>query len=541
MPVRRPEKAGPLSGHVREGRRYLPEFVATGVLEMQDWVRDDLPDLLWPALVLAHYGTEAGRRFVDWQRNVQQELEHGVGPKLLGECLDGRLTSLDRLVGHHPESRVVILENATELGLLPRPVVDALSTYPERPGKWLMTDQIRSPTQDDLDLISRGIGQAIEDGHRESIIKCLSIWSAVQAGTFTCDATMRDLLKIYPTDMETRGLADTVVRASWGATKGAMLASDESRFDQSARWAKMFWDLSSARTMCVRKRGRRSEAEEDEGEMEDDSVATTLPDDPQTSQDGENLQGLATDLVSSYIEALETAPALLYDQEPQEVHAGLVYRAGREVIAALGSRDVWCIENGSHVARVLVEVRIYLSWMAAQDPSIYRRYQDFGRGKAKLYSRILDELPAEARTPDFGEAINEFDRLSHNDGGIDHRVVDTSDSFAGKSIRAMAGEVGLLDFYRRSYYVASGVSHSEWWSVELHAMEQCRNVLHRGHLIPSLTLNSGAEVELARSWVDQLYALIHESLRVLGTDASAVSEAFAWLEGEPPPSGPTTD
>lgn len=206
-------------------------------------------------------------------------------------------------------------------------------------------------------------------------------------------------------------------------------------------------------------------------------------------------------------------------------------RAGREVITVLGTPDLWCMEHGSHVVRVLVEVRIYLQWMAKQEPSIYRQFQEYGAGKAKLYARIMDELPPEGRQPGFEGAVEELERLSHNHDVIDHRVVDTHDSFAGgKSIRAMAEECGLLDLYRRAYYMASGVAHSEWWSVESHAMERCLNVLHRGHLIPSLSLNAGGNVELANSWVDQLYALIRGSLRTLGTDEKSVADAFAWLD-----------
>jgi hypothetical protein len=168
--------------------------------------------------------------------------------------------------------------------------------------------------------------------------------------------------------------------------------------------------------------------------------------------------------------------------------------------------------------------------MASQDPAIYRTYQEFGAGKAKLYARIVDELPDEARIAGFDEAIEELERLSHNDGVLDLRVIDTSDSFSGKSIRVMAQECGLLELYRHAYYIASGVSHSEWWSVETHAMERCLNVLHRGHLIPSLSLSVGANVPLAQSWVDQLYALIRISLQILRTDEAVVTDAFAWLE-----------
>ena len=278
-------------------------------------------------------------------------------------------------------------------------------------------------------------------------------------------------------------------------------------------------------TRCVRHR----DLDDIEAEPPDDVAA--LSDDVTELDDGSHLQRLAMDLVSSYVEALESSPARLYDKERQEVHAGLVARAGREVVAVLGARDLWCMEHGAHVMRVLVEVRIYLRWMAKQDPSIYAAYQAYGAGKAKLYKRIVSEVVHEPVRADIDEAMRELERLSHNDDILDLRIVDTSDSFAsGKSIRAMADECGLLDLYRQAYQMASGVAHSEWWSVETHCMERCLNVLHRGHLIPSLSRNTDGNVELARSWVDQLYALIQESLNILGTPEPQVRQAFAWLD-----------
>lgn len=93
----------------------------------------------------------------------------------------------------------------------------------------------------------------------------------------------------------------------------------------------------------------------------------------------------------------------------------------------------------------------------------------------------------------------------------------------------MAEEAGLLDSYRQAYSLSSGVVHSEWWSVETHVMEPCLNVLHGMHLIPSLSLNPGGNVELAISWVDQFYSLARAGLDILGTDEDAVIAAFAWV------------
>lgn len=524
--------SGPLSDHVRKGRVFKSPLAATGVLEIGDWFRDDLPDLIWPALVLAERGTADAVRFVRWQQDVLNDLAGSIEPQFAAECLDGRLTSLDRLAARDSQAEAIVRTRASERGLLTEPVVRALTSYPLRPAGWLVGPDFQAPDQASIDLLARALREAIADGHREAVIKCLGIWSHVQAGTLSSSATTIELLRSYPGDLSRRAQADSAIRAMWGAHRGMLVHEDANHFDAAIKWAKAFWGANSMTTRCVRQRDRASH--DSKNDAEPDFSADGDPSAPsEVPTDGAHLRQLAMDLLSSYVEALERAPARLHDHERQEVHAGLVARAGRDLITALGAPDLWCMEHGSHIIRVLVEVRIYLQWMATQDETIYRSFQEYGAGKAKLYARIMDELPAEARRPDFEEAMKEVERLSHNDGPLDHRSVDTRDSFAeGKSIRAMASECGLLDLYRQAYSMASGVAHSEWWSIETHAMERCLNVMHGGHLIPSLSLSAGGNVDLATSWVNQFYALVRQSLRILRTDATAVAAAFSWLEDD---------
>lgn len=515
-----------MSGHVRKGRRYLSPLAATGSLQIGDWVRDDLPDLLWPVLVLAEQGTIAGLKFTHWQKAVQQDLLGKVEPQVLADGLDGRLTSLDRLAAVDPAAERCVRERAIQHSLLSDAVERVLASYPagERPASWLIRSDFTVAGRAEIDFLARAIIEVLKDDHREGILKCLPIWSAVQAGRFRSSQETIDLLKVYPGDPATRPKADSVIRASWSAMKGLLNDRQPDYFDESKKWARVFWGVNSMTTGCLRERDNEEDAsvqQEEEGSILSPSVAP---------KGGENLQDLAMALLSSYVEALETAPSRFYDPERQEVHSGLVMRAGREVITALAAPDLWCMEHGAHIGRMLVEVRIYMEWMALQDPSIYKSYQHYGAGKAKLYARIASEIGEDRIDASVKDAIDELKRLSHNDEILDHRVVDTRDSFAeGKSVRSMAEECGLLDLYRHAYSLASGVSHSEWWSVETHAMERCQNVLHRGHLIPSLSLDPGGNVPLARSWVDQLHALIWISLQLLGTERRAVDEAFRWL------------
>lgn len=546
MSLRKPNQhSGPMAGHVRKGRVFKSPLAATGALVMENWIKDDFPDLLWPALVLAEQGDDSFRLFVKWQKAVQEGLAHHGAIEWVAEALDGRLSHLAALSAKFPEAAEIVFDEASLQGLLSEGVRSALASYPHLPAPWLLGDtEVAPPEQADLDLIQDALISVLRDGHREAIIKCFRTWSTVQAGTFRSSGPTIDLLKGYPGDPARLVEGDVTVRAMWGAHKGMVRVGDPNHFDEAIKWARVFWGANSMTSGCIRRRdiegpsGGPPEPANGEPAVQvesnvhsDDAEPIPMP------EGGENLRRFTMDVLGSFVEALETAPANLYANEGQEVVSGLVARAGRDLMAVLGAPDLWCLEHGAHIGRMLVETKIYLHWMAQQDPDIYRQFQEYGAGKAKLYARISDELPDKARTAGFRESIDELQRLSHNNDVIDHRTVDTRDTFAdGKSIRAMAEEAGLLDFYRQTYSLSSGVAHSEWWSVETHAMEPCLNVLHGMHLIPSLSLSLGGNVELATAWVDQFYSLAHTALRILGTDEEAISAAFAWMNDVEDPS-----
>lgn len=535
------QHSGPMAGHVRKGRVFKSPLAATGMLVMGNWIKDDFPDLLWPALVLAEQGNDSFRQFLKWQEAVQEKLAHHGEVPWVAETLDGRLSHLAALAVRFPDASEIAVEEANRNGLLSGGVLSALASYPHLPAPWLIGDiEVAPPKQSDLELIHDALLSVLRDGHREALMKCFRTWSAVQAGTFRSSGPTIDLLKHYPGDLAARAAVDTTVRAMWGAHKTMVQVDDPNHFAEATKWARVFWGANSMTSGCIRKGDIESPddglTESTDGEPDRQAASAVRSDQREPTSvpaGGENLRGFTMGVMSSFVEALETAPANLYANERQEVISGLVSRAGRELMAVLGAPELWCLEYGAHIGRMLVETTIYLHWMAQQDPAIYRQFQEYGAGKAKLYARISDELPDDARTAGFRESIDELQRLGHNHDVLDHRTVDTRDTFAdGKSIRAMAEEAGLLEFYRQAYSLASGVAHSEWWSVEKHVMEPCLNVLHGMHLIPSLSLNPGGNVELAISWVDQFYSLTRAGLSILGTDEDAVIAAFAWVSAD---------
>ena len=56
------------------------------------------------------------------------------------------------------------------------------------------------PGQAEVELLAKAVLEVLQDGHRKAIIKCLYIWSALQAGTFSTDAETIELLKYYTND-----------------------------------------------------------------------------------------------------------------------------------------------------------------------------------------------------------------------------------------------------------------------------------------------------------------------------------------------------
>lgn len=256
------QHSGPLAGHVRKGRVYKSPLAATGTLTIGNSFKDDLPDLLWPALVLAEQGNDRIHRLVRWQKAVQDGLAAHGETTLVAESLDGRLTHLAVLAAKFSDAAEIIVTEATRYGLLSESVRRALGSYPYMPAPWLAGQgEVHPPELAELHLTRSALLGVLKDGHREALLKCLRTWSTVQAGTFRSDERTIDILKNYPDDISTRPAADTAVRAMWGAHKSAVLVKEPNHFDEAIKWARVFWGTNSMTSRCIRK--SESDGEDD--------------------------------------------------------------------------------------------------------------------------------------------------------------------------------------------------------------------------------------------------------------------------------------
>jgi hypothetical protein len=513
---------GPLKGHFKQGRIYRPPLLAYDRMVLSDWVKDDLPDLLWPILLIARFGDEGIIRF----RKLQQLIIEALGEEALdahGIDFDGRLTSLDAI----PEvlrSQVlgIFRESSAAADAIPPQLPPVLHLYDEVPGAWLLLDPFAGADtqltpEEAANVLLRAMGDVVSEGHLNALVKCAPLGWRILRGKITFPASEVELLRDYPRNPETRGQVDAMIRSAFLAFKGPALGDDSDWHEAKIAWARSFWRQNWQRLPCLPEEQESIEESED---TEDPDPADNGGD-VDLAATAEQALGRVAEMFKAFLrQALDpAAPVDLYSPARHEVTCGLVARATRVVGAALSTPHLWSGEHGVTPMRVLAETTILLSWMNQQDDaSVYERFQNYGRGKQKLMKYHFDELiesfPDEP--PVFVEEVaKRLDEKMGGGWGLSFQDVNVESTFSGLSVRQMAAEADLHDTYRYVYQPASGVTHGEWWALEDYVMQRCMNPLHLFHSIPSFELEPPITPQFGPLLVHTLQEVIDLALKTL--------------------------
>ncbi|GAA1294029.1 DUF5677 domain-containing protein [Saccharothrix xinjiangensis] len=302
---------------------------------------------------------------------------------------------------------------------------------------------------------------------------------------------MVEVLKDYPADPAKRPLAESIIRSSFGAEKGASYALDPTLERRHQDWAAAFWRQNWRMSACV----LPDAAEEEEA---DEQPTPAVPGGAETASAGDDTQPGETDALvapatAEFNRFMDAAldrdlPLDLYAPAKHEVVSGLIARAARSVVAALLAPHLWSGEHGSGITRLLAETEILLAWLEITGSDAYEKYQSYGRGKAKLMhirmKELLDGFPADP--PEYlVKAVEQQARKLDGEWGQEFTEVDLSATFSGTTIRQMAIDTGLKDLYDHVYQTSSAVTHGEWSPIEEYVMQRCMNPTHRWHLVPS--------------------------------------------------------
>jgi hypothetical protein len=239
------------------------------------------------------------------------------------------------------------------------------------------------------------------------------------------------------------------------------------------RWAQQFWRSNWNLFPCTTEEDAVGSSGSGHGSIEEVTV-----------------QRLASisELRQRYFAAVRRSDPDLYEPDRYEVLTGIVLRSLRLASAAVRTPVLWSGEFGMPVLRSMIESLIIFRWLVKRnDPAMFVRFKDFGRGKLKLLKLHVEEYAdslGEQAPAELLSYLEYLDAEVNQDIDEEWQEISLGSTFSGVSAHAMAKEVGLEREYNFQFAPASGVTHGEWTSLDRYVLQRCRNPLHRGHRVP---------------------------------------------------------
>jgi Family of unknown function (DUF5677) len=494
-------------------------------VQLTDWASDDFPDLIWTAVLAAVYGDDVIDKFKAVQRTVFSQFG-ALQIDAAGIAIDGRLTSLERIPA---EYRPVIVAELSGSGLLdialPDELLAVLRLYRDVPGAWLLVDPLadRTPAISDdaaVTYLAQAFVKAIEDSHRKALVVFPGLQWLCYRKKISVTPDMATAFDKFPHNLEGQSAADASVRTTAMLMTNGPFAEADHQHDERT-WAMSFWHQNWHMTVCQPAELKDApEAPADEADVGEAATAEyqwLLP----APGEIEELSARVESLFSRFIQAAldNTRDVDLYDPARHEVVCGLMSRAARAALVLVSNPDLWGGENGAGTIRLFAETEIVMTWLSLEgNEAFYSKYQDYGRGKAKLahanMKAMIEAMGAE--TPDLlKESTAKLGASLGGDWGTELIDVDIAGTFSGKTVRDMAREAGLADLYRNVYQQSSAVTHGEWWTIEDQALQRCLNPLHKFHQIPSFNAQPSFGAEMGPMLVGKLEGLLGQAVGIL--------------------------
>lgn len=483
------------------------------------WAREQLPDLLWIVSLLALHGERDGLTLV---KQTLDGLDTYLPEPVVdsdglerGPFLSGTLTSFESV----PEDRRVAALAAMRGELIyedafPWLFTRAMSKYEGMPGGWLLAGWVGP----ELPIVAadepgRLLGDAIEaamngQSRVATLAKFMVISRYAKAGRLHFDLSMKPLLEAvarYPfgvTDEE-RSLVEPFIRSTFNALAGA---PGDSQFEQRLTWAKNFWRSNWRLYPCHTTTWSAAE----------EGAAGTDPNEDKRQAFETFQSDLLADvgaISDQFGRAQRNADPDLYSPHRNEVLTGIAARHVRAVDAMVRYPALWADEQGTFVMRNLLEGRIVLRWLVHKDdPALYERFKDYGRGHLKL--QVLHLREYRDKLGDDGEYLDDFldylERLLNRDTWEEMQDISLDGNFAGIDTRRMALSVGMEDEYRLLVAPMSSDVHGEWASLDRYSLVPCETILHRRHRIPNPDRRPIPRPDLVSVALDHLQQLVDD-------------------------------
>jgi hypothetical protein len=510
---RRRRTQTPLAQHKRQRKKLITPMNALPNMRPIDWVADRLPELLWVAAMLHEYSEPAAA----WR--VLEALEPFAEEPW---TLDGHVSAFALVPDERRAEALDALADA-DVPALPDSLGHALSLYPECPAAWLYARWSESNATD----IERGVrylkgvvadnfGSRTEPATR---LRLVALGRLVHHRRISVTKEWLDTshIPLYPGGLtdDQRRAAESEIRAMYGALRAA------SDGEEATGWARYFWRQSYRISVCDLP-GLEIPHAGDPANSDSEQPRATVAELRST------LVGAGETLSRELAEAQQRVDVDLYAPDAAEVKLGLASRQVRVLCLLLSDPHLWAAAAGAHVLRALVDTLITTIWLLQKDdPELYLRFRAFGLGRLKLFKLHLEDYLDQHEDPsqeqlDFVEALEEEVNFEILEMFTD---IDLGGSFAGISIREMAKEADLSEYYNLAYQPYSSEAHGDWISLRRNDLVHCRNPLHRFHRVGRFDAGSGrVSLEAIQVAVDIVERTVSAVFDDLGVD---VGDAFA--------------
>jgi hypothetical protein len=493
-----------LKDHRQQKKTLTPPLLNLPKLKLTSWPHTGVPECIWIAAVARETGSRGGP-------HVPLDVLDEFAPEGR-EIVDGRITRFAVVPEERRASAREALRSRAPAGL-PEDLGHALSLYPECPAFWLFQDW-REANELDADRGIAYLKELIESmiPARTSLsaeLRMIPIARMAKNGKLRFGPAVEtiELLPKYPTylDAEDRAHVESFARSTWNILQ--QLDED----DRTEDWGRYFWRHSWEISDCDPTLGEAPvDDDEDLPSDESNGSATSEPTLPEVRARFLDILGtLGNDLRQLQLEAeIDT-----FDSEVHEVKLGLASRAFRLLNRFVSDPSLWTNEMAPHLVRSMVDERIVVAWLLKQDdPEMFERFKEYGRGKRKLLKLKLEELMDrdDLAAEDVSDLHKSVEAEINIDSMEEFLTIDLGGSFSGKNIRQMAQETDLADLYSLSYQPLSSEAHGEWGSLAMFDLGHCGNPLHNYHRIGRFDTSGRGYIHIG--WVRIALGLAEETI-----------------------------
>jgi hypothetical protein len=168
------------------------------------------------------------------------------------------------------------------------------------------------------------------------------------------------------------------------------------------------------------------------------------------------------------------------------VLTALIARQSTLALEFSSAPQIWNGHSAPLFLRPMADVYISLEWISADLPKRAQLFIEHGLGQAKLqiehWKKALENEPENHLLRQMIENESHWIDSQHLRGLVNVNI----GSWSGKSIRQMAEDVGILDFYNYVYCPFSNCGHSTWWHLGRYNIQRSTNPLHGYRFLPSI-------------------------------------------------------